>query len=114
MIETFKWRIEREVDPKIDYKTTEVKFGDGYVQEIAQGINNEEEEYSVRIHAYETEAKEIRDFFRRHQGYKAFFWTPPLGDLGLYRCKNATPKPQGGGLYVFTGTFVKSYAAPNS
>ncbi|WCO82123.1 minor tail protein [Pseudomonas phage vB_PpS_SYP] len=110
-IETFTWPVEREIDPTIEYKTTTVQFGDGYVQEIAEGINNKTEEYSIRVHAYGAEAKSIKDFFDRHQGYKSFYWTPPLGDLGLYRCKNAVPRPQGGGLYVFSGTFVKVYAA---
>lgn len=110
-VETFKWRIERDVTPDISYKTISSKFGDGYVQESADGINNEDEQYSIRVHAREAEAKEIQAFFRRHAGWKSFFWTPPLGTLGLYRCKDAVPTPQGGGLYLFTGTFVKYYAA---
>lgn len=114
MAETFKWLVERAVSPEIEYRTTTVQFGDGYVQEVANGINTKTEEYAVRINAYNKDAKDIRDFFDRHKGYKAFFWTPPLGDLGLYRCKNPVPTPQGGGLYVFTGTFVKSFAALNS
>lgn len=114
MAETFTWNVERQVTPKVDYRTIAVQFGDGYQQESVEGINNKTEEYSVRINAYEKEAREIKSFFDRHRGYKAFFWTPPLGELGLYRCRDATPTPQGGGLYVFTGTFVKSFAAPNS
>lgn len=114
MVETFKWLVEREIQPSIEYRTTSVQFGDGYQQESAEGINNKKEEYSVRVHAYEAEAKKIKDFFDRHNGYKAFFWTPPLGTIGLYRCNDATPVPQGGGLYLFTGTFKKSYAAPGS
>ena len=114
MAETFKWLVERAISPTVDYRTVTVRFGDGYVQESADGINTKVEEYDVRINAYTKEAKEIQEFFDRHKGIKAFFWTPPLGKLGLYRCKNATPTPQGGGLYVFTGKFVKSYAALNS
>lgn len=111
MIETFKWNVERDVDPNIQYRTITNQFGDGYAQETADGINIKTEEYSVKINAYNDKAKEIRDFFDRHQGWKAFYWTPPLGSLGLYRCKDPKPTPQGGGLYVFTGTFVKAFAA---
>jgi phage-related protein len=114
MAETFRWLVERDVTPKIDYKTTAVQFGDGYEQVIIEGINNKREEYSVKIHAYEKEAREIKAFFDRHQGAKAFFWTPPLETIGLYRCNDATPTPQGGGLFVFNCTFKKSFAAPGS
>lgn len=114
MAETFTWLVEREVRPTVEYRTISVQFGDGYQQESAEGINNKREEYAVRIHAYEKEARKIKAFFDRHQGYKAFFWTPPLGELSLWRCDDAAPTPQGGGLYLFTATFKKSFAAPGS
>lgn len=112
MAETFTWKVERDIDPTIEYRTTGTQFGDGYMQESANGINTKTEEYPIKVHAYESEAKLIMDFFDRHQGFRSFFWTPPLGKLGLYKCKNPQPRPQGGGLYVISGTFVKSFAAP--
>lgn len=110
-IETFKWRVESNVDSKIDYRVTEVQFGDGYAQISSDGINTKNEQYVIRVHALRKEAKLIMDFFDRHKGAKSFFWTTPLGSLGLFTCKDPTPRDQGGGLYSITGTFVKVFAA---
>lgn len=114
MAETFTWRVERDLDPTIDFRVITAQFGDGYKQTSADGINNKNEQYAVKINAYENVAKDIIAFFDRQQGWKSFFWTPPLGQLGLYTCTDAKPTAQGGGLYVITGTFVKSYASLSS
>ncbi|MNC36665.1 Phage minor tail protein [compost metagenome] len=112
MAKTFTWKAERDTDPTINYRVIESQFGDGYKQTSADGINTKNEQYEVKVHAYETEAKLIMAFFDEHQGWKSFFWTPPLGKLSLYTCSNPKPTPQGGGLFVITGTFVKSFSAP--
>lgn len=112
MAQTFKWKVERDIDPSIDYRVITTQFGDGYKQTSADGINTKTEQYNVKVHAFATEAKAIMDFFDAHQGWKSFFWTPPLGTLSLYTCANPKPTPQGGGLYAITGTFVKSFSAP--
>lgn len=114
MAETFTWKTERDVQPTIDYKVITAQFGDGYAQTSSDGINNKSEQYAVKINVYEEEAKKVKAFFDRHQGWKSFFWTPPLGTIGLYTCLDATPVAQGGGLYVFSGTFIKSYSAPTA
>lgn len=112
MVETFTWKVEREVDPTIEYRVIEAQFGDGYKQSSADGINTENAQYAIKVNAYKLEAKQIMDFFNRHKGYRSFFWTPPLGDLSLYTCTDPKPVEQGGGLYTITGTFVKSFSAP--
>lgn len=111
MVKTFTWKAERETDTSLAYRVVETQFGDGYKQTSADGINTKDEKYTIKVHAYEEDAKEIMDFFDEHQGWKSFFWTPPLGKLSLYTCVDPKPTPQGGGLYSITGTFVKSFAS---
>lgn len=111
MAKTFTGKVEKGVDPTIEYRVIETQFGDGYRQTSADGINTKNESYAITVHAYKNEALEIMAFFDEHAGYKSFFWTPPLGKLGLYQCKDPKPVDQGGGLYVITGTFIKSFAA---
>lgn len=114
MVDTFKWRVERDVDATIEYKIIETQFGDGYKQTSTDGINTKSEQYAITVHAYEDEAKEIMAFFDKQKGWKSFFWTPPLGELSLYTCTDPKPSAQGGGLYTITATFVKSFASPAS
>ncbi|ANA49264.1 minor tail protein [Pseudomonas phage phiPMW] len=110
---TFTWRVERNLTPTIDYRTTKTQFGDGYEQVSSDGINTKNESWAVRVTAKtEKEAGEIMDFFDSLGGVHSFLWKPPLGKTALYRCDNPTPTPQGGGVYVITGTFVKSYNNP--
>lgn len=108
---TFKWKVERDLDPTIKYRVVETQFGDGYKQTSSDGINIKDESYAFKVHAYKDKAKEIMDFFDAHQGWKSFFWTPPLGKLSLFTCVDPKPVDQGGGLYTITGTFVKSYSS---
>lgn len=110
-VETFTWRTEREIDISGEYRVIEAQFGDGYKQTSANGINTKDAQYVVKVHARKEEAIKIMEFFDRHGGWKSFLWTPPLGKLGLFQCKDPKPKPEGGGLWSITGTFVKSYSS---
>ena len=110
-VETFKWKVESGVAADIGYRVVETQFNDGYAQISADGINTKNESYSVKVHALAKEAKVIMAFFDRHKGVKSFFWTPPLGEIGLYTCKNPNPSDKGGGLYTISGTFVKVYSS---
>lgn len=111
MIKTFTWKVERGVDPTLEYQVISSQFGDGYKQTSSEGINTRLEQYAITVHAFKEEARQIMQFFDEHQGWKSFFWTPPLGNLSLFTCVDPKPVEQGGGLYVITGTFVKSYSA---
>ena len=113
-IQTFRWKIENGVSMKIEYRVVETQFGDGYAQISSDGINTKNESYGIKVHALAKEAKEIMAFFDYHKGAKSFLWAPPLGEVGLYTCKDPTPSDKGGGLYTISGTFVKVFASMGS
>lgn len=110
-VRRFSWKTERDMDTTIEYTVIETQFGDGYKQVTADGINNKKETYGIRVHAKSDVAKAIMQFFNDHKGVKSFIWEPPLGSLGLYRCLDPKPSPQGGDLWLITGTFVRDYAS---
>lgn len=114
MIPTFKWNVERQIDFDVKYRVIEVQYGDGYTQSSADGINTKDESYQIRVNARERTAKEIMTFFDNLAGHRSFFWTPPLGELSLFTCINPKPSYQGGGLYVITATFKRSFASLSS
>lgn len=109
--ETFRWPTESGESPDIKYRVKETKFGDGYTQTYAEGINNKEESYTIKVTCRKSQAVEILDFFDRQAGWKSFFWTSPLGTLGLYRCQDPKHVNIGGDKYSITGTFVKAFSA---
>lgn len=110
-VQRFRWMTEREMDTTIEYTVIETQYGDGYKQVSADGMNNKKEQYGIRVHAKSAVAREILKFFDEHKGVRSFIWQPPLGDLGLYRCINPKPEPQGGDLWLITGTFIRDYAS---
>ncbi|MBV4518535.1 phage tail protein [Pseudomonas sp. SWRI74] len=108
-IETFTWPTERGSSPEITYRVRTSKFGGGYKQEVGDGPNNKEDSYPVTYSGPQAKVLEIMEFLDRHAGAKAFLWTTPLGQLGLFSCKNPVPTPVGGGVFKLTATFERAF-----
>lgn len=108
-IETFTWPTERGSSPEITYRVRTAQFGDGYKQEVGDGPNNKEDSYPISYSGQKAKVLEIMAFFDRHAGAKAFLWTTPLGQLGLFTCKNPAPTPMGGGAFKLTATFDRAF-----
>lgn len=108
---TFSWVLNSQASPTIGYAVRSAQMGDGYVSEIGEGVNNKTESWEVTWTGSDTDCKAIMTFLDALAGYKSFFWTNPLGQLGLYKCKNPKPNELGGDTWAFAGTFTKAYAA---
>lgn len=108
-METFTWCPLNQPTGDVTLRTRVAQFGDGYSQAAGDGINTKEQEWPLSFTQGEAEAQEIVDFFDRHQGYKAFFWQPPLGGVGLYRVTNYSIRPLRPGLYHIAATFVQTF-----
>ncbi|WKN20792.1 phage tail protein [Azotobacter vinelandii] len=109
-IETFAWSPERDAQGDITYRTRTAQFGDGYAQVVGDGINNRQQSWPLTFIRRREEAQAILDFFDQHAGHKAFLWTPPLGQLGLWRVATHSLRPMGGGVYTITATFEQAFA----
>ncbi len=108
-IERFTWKTEKGAEGDIAQRVRTKKFGDGYEQAVADGINNKAQSWPVTFTGMKARAKEIMAFLDRHQGSKAFLWTPPLGDLGLYKCGGYRAAHRGGQVYAITATFEQTF-----
>lgn len=109
-IERFTWPTEKGVAGEIKQRTRTKQFGDGYSQAVSDGINNEQQSWPVSFTGNVARIKEIIDFLRRHKGANAFLWTPPLGELGLYKCPAGfQPSHKGGSVYTLTATFEQTF-----
>ncbi|SFX17813.1 Phage-related protein [Pseudomonas sp. NFACC49-2] len=108
-IETFTWPTQRGESPEITYRVRTTRFGGGYKQTAGDGPNNKEDSYPITFSGSKARVKEIMDFLDRHAGNKAFLWTTPLGELGLFTCVNPIPTPVGGGVFKLTATFDRAF-----
>ena len=84
MPEVFKWRPLTEPEATITHATLTAKFGDGYEQTAADGINNTKQSWPLVFRGREADIAPIKAFLNRHGGFKAFLWKPPMGDEGYY------------------------------
>lgn len=84
------------------------QFGDGYAQEAPQGINPVTESWPLSFEGYTSEVQPVKDFITAHIG-KSFYWTPPLGVQGYYKCKSYSTIPLGGDVVQFNPTLYQSY-----
>lgn len=108
-IETFTWAPATDAQGDISYRTRTAQFGDGYAQVVGDGLNNRAQSWPLSFTRREAEAQAIIDFFDRHAGHTAFRWTPPLGQLGLWRVATHSLRPMGGGIYTITATFEQAF-----
>lgn len=107
--ETFTWVPKIEPVGNIEFRLKSARFGDGYQQVAEDGINNKSQTWPLSFVAEQTLIKSIVDFLDRHAGAKPFYWTPPLGVRGLYRCKGYQPTPMGAGIYTLAAILEQAY-----
>jgi phage-related protein len=108
-IERFTWPTQNGDAPDITYRVRTAQFGDGYKQESGDGPNNKVDSYPISYTGPKAKVLEIMAFFDRHAGAKAFLWTTPLGELGLFTCKKPVPTPMGGTVFKLTATFDRAF-----
>lgn len=108
--ETFDWCCDKDPEGEERYRTLGVKFGDGYAQTVGDGINNAVQSWPLKFSGFESKVLSIRDFLRRHAGYRPFLWSPPLDGPKLFTATGLKLVPKGGGYYELTVTFEQFFA----
>lgn len=110
MTETFTWRAEVESTGDGMFAATKVQFGEGLSQSYSEGINNDVQKWSVKVSGKKNYVAPILAFVRAHKGVSSFFWTPPLGEVGLYQVVKYGISDQGGAYFTLTLDFEQVFA----
>jgi phage-related protein len=82
---------------------------DYFKAQFGDGPNNKEQSFPITYTGPKSTVQQIMEFLDRHGGAKAFKWTTPLGEVGLYTCEKAVPTPLGGGQFKLTATFDQAF-----
>lgn len=107
----FFWTPSYGYDINIQPKVKTIIFGDGYSQDVKDGINNillvldlgflsrDLDEYSAIIH-----------FLQKREGIESFYFTPPqpFGTLKKFKCKKINPSQKFYNNYDIKVTFEES------
>ena len=102
-IEIFTWSPRVNPTQTVNFRTRKAQFGDGYAQVSGS------QEWELSFVGTEDYIRPIKQFLDRHGGTKSFQWTPPLEDVGLFRCEQYKPVPMGGGNYSLSATFIQGF-----
>ncbi len=112
MTETFNYCVQLGSDGEVSQRIWENDFGDGYSQSGGVGINTKSQVWNLThsgLLAPGEELKLVWEFLDRHEGYKAFIWTPPGGVQGRYRCNGYKLRPLGADLWTLSFSFKQVY-----
>ena len=83
-----------------------VRFGDGYEQRLAYGLNTDLKTWNLSFKNIETSIKEqIIGFLEARQGSQNFNWTTPHGSVGAFICQEWTAAITNCGLWEISAVF---------
>ena len=105
----FTWVPDGSATGDKDFTVRTAQFGDGYIQKVADGINNEKQTWPLTFTKRKADAEAIAAFLDLHKGAKSFAWKPPLGQLSLWTAGKYSINPLGAGIYRITVTFEQEY-----
>jgi phage-related protein len=109
-VETFIWQPLLNPVGQTTYRVRKAQFGDGYSQTVGDGINNAVSSWPLSFRGRSAQITPVKAFLDAHAGFVSFYWTPPLGVQGLYRCESSTLQFMGVDMYTLTATFEQVFA----
>lgn len=109
MTDTFTWPATSQSTGTTTAAVKRAKFGDGYAQASADGLNATSRSYQLQFVGNRKTINEIVTFLDGHAG-RSFLWKGPLGQ-GLYMCDSYTDSHLGGQVSTITATFEQTFHA---
>lgn len=103
-IDTFTYKVLMEGSAGADFNVNRVKFGDGYSQQSAKGINPIVKKASVVFLGNGSEAAQVMAFLESNAG-KIFYWKPPLRPQAGFMCDAYRLEELGGGQWKVRAEF---------
>ncbi len=110
MSQTFPWvpSYGSQVAYKPDVRNA--KFGDGYEQRLANGLNNRPRQWKVIFaNRVTATADQMQAFLDARGAVESFDWTPPHGSAGKWVCREWTEQKSGPQSRSFEGVFEEVF-----
>ena len=108
-MDTFDWPVRLGSSGQIEQRVQTNEFGDGYVQVIGVGLNNQAEAWDVSVTGVLAKIQPVRAFLDLHRGSRSFHWTPPGGNAARFRATSYRLLPHGKGIYTLSWTFQQVF-----
>ncbi len=75
-MKTFRWKVKPDMEVNSQPSVREVRFGDGYSQRMAAGLNADLKTYRVTLSVTREEARHLEAFGRARR-LEGILWKPP-------------------------------------
>ena len=99
----FTWLPEYESSMDQAPSVNVTKFGDGYEQRTATGMNNNPQKWTLQFSVSNAVTQDALAFVRARNAQEAFTWTNPLQETGTYVCRSwKLNRKQGVNVLQFT------------
>lgn len=99
-MEIFTWRGQVSTSGSGEFAMFKSEFGDGYSQDIPNGLQNEKQKWSVEVKGSKEYVEAALAFIRARKG-QTFQWRAPLTSaLGYYKCQRYSMNDEGGATWV--------------
>ena len=110
MTDTFTFSTSIHPQGRGTFRVRKAQFGDGYSQAVADGLNAEVQHWPLSFAGKSAAINPILAFLRAHPGNVSFYWTPPLGVQGFFRCEQYNLVPHGGDVYTLSAQFDQVFS----
>lgn len=110
-METFTWVPDFGADKDVKPTVTQVKFGDGYEQRFAMGLNTKSQTRTLSFtNRNQSESDFIDNFLDARGALEAFLWTPPNESIALiWVCRSWKRTTAKANLYNISAVFEQVY-----
>lgn len=85
--ETFTFRPDYDSTLSQEPQVVVAKFGDGYEQRVATGINNTPQKWSLSFTVGNPALPSALAFVQARQGVESFYWMNSYGVTNVYVCR---------------------------
>ena len=103
---TFVWAVAPGASMSCKPNIESAKYGDGYEQRVAVGINSQAQKWTVKI---TKNVDAALSFLEACNGDDAFNWTNPRGVSGVYLCREWELEHVGLDMYELSCTFEQTF-----
>jgi phage-related protein len=90
-------------------RTRKAQYGEGYRQVLRDGPNNKVQSWPFTFRGKGADMQAIVDFLDARGGDESFYFTPPLGVQGYFKCEEYTMVPEGNGVFTVSATFEQDF-----
>ncbi|MBO9766522.1 MULTISPECIES: phage tail protein [Xanthomonas] len=108
MADVFPWMPTSQSGGTATGQVSRARFGDGYSQSVADGINPISRSYQLTFTGPKAQMEQIAAFLDAHVG-RSFLWTPRIGGQGYYQCDGYSDRGEGGEMLSISTTFEQAF-----